>query len=275
MIKKINLLGATVILLSLFWILPLIGIIMVSFRPYKEVINGWWDFSSFTFSFKNYRFVLFETSLPMIRSMFNSFWSSALGSLFPALLGSMTAYAFSRHYIPKKSLILTSLLVLMAIPGQMIAIPVFKIMNQIRLLDKLTGIVLLNTVTALPWIIFFMLNFINSQNISIEEAARIDGASDYVIFRCIVLPQSISALISVGLLQFVWSWNSFFWPLICLYDPRKLVATQIIPMLRGQFLTDWGALAAASILVVSVPLILFMTLQKYYIRGSVGWSIDK
>ena len=76
-------------------------------------------------------------------------------------------------------------------------------------------------------------------------------------------------------LQFVWCWVDFFLPLLFLYSPEKYTAVQVIPMLRGQFVTDWGRLSAASVLVTSVPLGVFLLLQKYYIASSVGWVPDK
>jgi multiple sugar transport system permease protein len=262
-------------IVGVLWILPFVGIVMASLRPYDEIIDGWWRLGEFHLSLENYAFVLNGTSIPMLRSLWNSFFTSILGAAFPALFGSMAAYAFARHWIPGKTVAIVVLLSLMAIPGQMIAIPAFKLMNSMGLLDKYASVVLMNTVTALPWIIFFMLNVIKGQDIHIEEAAKIDGASDYWIYAKIVLPQSYPSLISIGILQFVWSWDSFFWPLICIYDGKKLMATQVVPMLRGQFLQNWGALCAASVLVVSVPVILFLAFQKYYIAGSVGFVGEK
>jgi multiple sugar transport system permease protein len=261
--------------LGILWILPFVGIAMASLRPYPEIVEGWWRMEEFHVSLDNYAFVLSGVSIPMLRSLWNSFFTSVLGAAFPALLGSMAAYAFARYRIPAKTPIIVVLLTLMAIPGQMIAIPGFKLINALGLLDSYASVVLMNTVTALPWIIFFMLNVIKGQDLHIEEAAKIDGASGYWIYARIVLPQSGPSLISVGILQFVWSWNSFFWPLICIYDPKKLMATQVIPMLRGQFLQNWGALSAASILVVAVPVLMFLVFQKYYIAGSVGFVGDK
>lgn len=248
---------------------------MASLRPYNEIIDGWWRFDELHISFKNYRYVLFETTIPMIRPLLNSLFSSIFGAIIPALFGSMAAYAFTRHYLPGKTVVTVVILCLMAIPGQMIAIPVFQRINAIGLLDTYTGVILMNTVTSLPWIIFFMMNVIKGQSISIEEAARIDGASDYQVFAHIVLPQSLPALASVIVLQFVWSWNSFFWPLIIVYDMDKLMATQVIPMLRGQFYTNWGALSAAALLVMGIPILIFLLFQNIFIQGSVGFADEK
>jgi len=263
------------VLLSILWLLPIIGVVMASLRPYQEIVDGWWRFDEVTISFANFSYVLFKTTIPMVRPLVNSFVSSIFGALIPACLGTMAAYAFIRHYLPGKTFITVLILCLMAIPGQMIAIPVFKRINAIGLLDTYAGVVLMNTVTSLPWILFFMMNVIKGQSIAIEEAARIDGASDYRIFFEIVVPQSLPALGSVGILQFVWSWNSFFWPLIIIYDMKKLMATQVIPMLRGQFYTNWGALSAAALLVMGIPIIVFLFFQNLFIQGSVGFTDDK
>ncbi len=263
------------IIIAFIWILPILGVVMASLRPYSEIVNGWWRFDELNVSMRNYVFVLFETTIPMLRPLFNSLFSSLLGALIPGVLGTMAAYAFTRHYLPGKTLLTVVILCLMAIPGQMIAIPVFKRINSLGLLDTYTGVILMNTVTALPWIIFFMMNVVKGQSISIEEAARIDGASDYAVFFHVVVPQSIPSLTSVLILQFVWSWNSFFWPLIIVYDINKLMATQVIPMLRGQFYTNWGALSAAAILVMGIPILIFLLFQNNFIQGSVGFVDEK
>lgn len=263
------------VLLGILWLLPFVGVIMTSLRPYAEVVNGWWQTRPFHVSLTNYIYVLSGISIPMARPLVNSFFTSLLGAFFPTLFGSMAAYAFIRHRIPGKTAITVLLLCLMAVPGQMIAIPAFRTINAIGLLDTYAGVILMNTVTALPWILFFMMNVIKMQDVAIEEAAKIDGASDYWIYRSIVLPQSGPSLVSVMLLQFVWSWNSFFWPLIIIYNPKKLMATQVIPMLMGQFYHNWGALTAAVVLVMLIPVTLFLIFQRSYIQGSVGFIAEK
>ncbi|MFZ2780419.1 MAG: carbohydrate ABC transporter permease [Rectinemataceae bacterium] len=263
------------VVIGVVWLLPFVGVFVASLRPYAEIVDGWWRTEEFSISLKNYAYVFSGTSIPFLKPLWNSLLSSLLGAVFPALLGSAAAYAFVRHRIPGKTVIIVVLMSLMAIPGQMIAIPAFKRLNAIGLLDTRTGVILMNTVTALPWVIYFMINVIKGLDSGIEEAAKIDGATEYRIFAGIVLPQTGPALISVCLLQFVWSWNSFFWPLIIVFDPAKMMATQVIPMLKGQFITNWGALSAAAVSVMIVPITLFLVFQRYYIQGSVGFEAEK
>ncbi len=84
---------------------------------------------------------------------------------------------------------------------------------------------------------------------------------------------ALPALASVAVLQFMWVWNDFFLALILISSPEKLLATQRIPLMRGVYFIDWGVLSAASILVMIVPVLIYVLLQKYYIRGMIGWTI--
>jgi multiple sugar transport system permease protein len=147
-------------------------------------------------------------------------------------------------------------------------------MVNLQLVDSQLSLILLHTAWGLPWIILFMRNFFSALPLEVEEAARVDGASDFRIFFRIVLPMAIPAFASAGILQFMWVWNDFFFALILIFSPDKMPATLMVPHLAsGQYTTDWGVLTAGSILVLLVPLVLYVVLQKYYIRGMIGWTI--
>jgi len=154
----------------------------------------------------------------------------------------------------------------------MIAIPIFQLMKNLNLLNTYTGLFLIHSAWGIPWIIFFLRNFFITLPIEIEESAKIDGASDFVVFTRIILPVSWPALISSIVLQFMWVWSDFFLALILVYTPSKLLATQRIPLMRGQYHVDWGVLTAASIVSMIAPLFIFAFLQKYYIKGLIGWT---
>ncbi|MBF9016523.1 MULTISPECIES: carbohydrate ABC transporter permease [unclassified Oceanispirochaeta] len=261
--------------LGLIWVLPFVGLFVASIRPGDQLNHGWWNLENFSLTMENYYRVLVTSSIPMLRPLLNSAYISFLGTATPIVIGSLAAYAFARKYIPGKRIILMVLLSLMAIPLQMVAIPMFQIINKLNLLDTYWSLTILNTATGIPWIVFFLSNFIKGQPLEVEEAAQIDGCSSLAIFTRIVLPQTKPAFISVFVLQFVWCWLDFFLPLLFIYSPDKYTAVQVIPMLRGQFVTNWGLLSAASILVTAVPLLIFLFLQKYYIASSVGWVPEK
>jgi len=196
-------------------------------------------------------------------------------TILPILIASIGAYGFARFSFPIKNYIFIIVVILMALPPQMIAIPVFSMMKQAGLLDKFLGVIIVHSAWGTPWILFFMRNFFTTLPIELEEAARVDGASDLTIFIRIILPICIPALVSVAVLQFMWVWSDFFFPLILLHSADKLVAVQRLPLMRGVYFVDWGLISAATVIVMMVPVMIFAFLQRYYVRGMVGWAVSK
>jgi len=154
-----------------------------------------------------------------------------------------------------------------------VIIPVFLLTKKLGLWNTYRGLILLHSAFGLPWIILFFRNFFATLPVEIEEAAKIDGATDFQIYYKIVLPTSLPALASVAALQFTWVWNDFFFALIMLATPDRWVATQIIPALKGRYFIPWNLIAAASVLTMAVPVIVYALLQKYYVKGIVGGVI--
>ena len=260
------------ILISIIWILPFLGIVMTSIRPMQEVIYGWWNLKPFTPSMVNYINAWNHPTAPLSRGTFNSLLVAFPSTLIPIFAASLAAYGFARFRLPLLSSLFILVILLMALPQQMIAIPIFQLMKNLNLLNTYTGLILIHSAWGMPWIIFFLPNFFITLPIEIEESAKIDGASDFVVFSRIILPVSWPALVSSIVLQFMWVWSDFFLALILVYTPNKLLATQRIPLMRGQYHVDWGVLTAASIISMIAPLFIFAFLQKYYIKGLIGWT---
>lgn len=118
-----------------------------------------------------------------------------------------------------------------------------------------------------------MRNFFLSLPVELEEAAKIDGASDFQIFCKIILPVSLPALASAATLQFTWVWSDFFFALLYIHTPTKYLASQRLPLLKGVYQVSWDLICAGAVLVMAVPILLYIILQKYYIRGMIGWTI--
>lgn len=259
--------------IGLIWIVPFFGLFMTSMRPFSEVIEGWWKFNPFTPTFENFARAWNHPSFPLSEGMLNSLIVAIPSTLMPILIASIAGYGFARFSFPIKNLIFITIVIIMALPPQMIAIPVFSMMKESGLLDTFLGVIIVHAAWGTPWILFFMRNFFLTLPIEVEEAARVDGASDFVVFFRIVLPMCIPALISVAVLQFMWVWSDFFFPLILLYSSDKLVAIQRLPLMRGVYFVDWGLLSAATVLLMLVPVLIFALLQRYYVRGMVGWAV--
>jgi len=274
--KKLTLMMGIVVaawLLSLVWIVPFLGLLMTAIRPLKEIIHGWWNFDSFNPMFKNFLGAWNHPTVPLSEGMRNSLIVAVPATIIPIFVASIAAYGFARFSFPIKNYLFVTIVLLMAIPQQMVAAPIFRIMKELGLLNSYLGLIIVHSAWGSPWILFFMRNFFTTLPIEVEEAAKIDGSSDSQIFFRIILPMSLPAIASATVLQFMWVWSDFFLALILLYSPAKLVATQRIPLMRGVYHVDWGILSAGALLVMLVPLLIFVFLQRYYIKGMVGWTI--
>ncbi|RAM60494.1 MULTISPECIES: carbohydrate ABC transporter permease [unclassified Mesotoga] len=260
-------------IVALIWILPLMGVVMTALRPFSEVIDGWWKLEPFNATLSNFSGALNHRTAALYKGMINSLMIAIPATIAPLLLATLAGYGISRYGFPlRKTFILTVVLTL-ALPQQMIAIPIFRIMSNLGLVDTFFGLILLHTAWGIPWITFFMRNYFKTLPADMEEAARIDGAGDFGIFFRVVLPNAFPAIASASALQFTWVWSDFFLALILIYSPEKLLATQRIPLMRGVYHVDWGLLSAASLLVMIVPVLIYVLLQRYYVRGMVGWTI--
>ena len=260
-------------LIAVIWILPVVGIFMVAIRPIREVLHGWWNFKELHVTIDNFKAALYHPTTPLGRGLINSFIIASFATIIPIFVAALAAYGFARFSFPIKTYLFLFIVVIMAMPQQMVAIPLFQIMINLGLVNRYFGLILVHTAWGLSWIILFLRNFFLTLPIEVEEAARVDGASDFQIFLRIVLPMSLPALLSVTALQFTWVWNDFFFALLILYDPDKLVATQRLVWMKGKYHTPWDTLCAGAILTMMVPVLIYAILQKYYVKGMVGWVI--
>lgn len=261
---------------AFIWILPFIGLFMTSVRPYSEVVlKGWWTIAGAQFSFNNYIEVLENPLYDLSRGYLNSFIVAIPSTIIPLLVASMMAYGFTRFSFPLKNYLFVMILFIMAVPQQTMVIPLFFMMKALGLLDQLAGLILIHSAWGIAWITFFMRNYFSMLPREIEEAARVDGASYTTIFFRIVLPVSLPAIASAAAIQFTWVWSDFFFALMFIYSPDKMVITQKVVAIKGEYHIDWGLLTAGSILAMLPPLLIYMFLQKYYLRGMIGWASGK
>lgn len=258
-------------LIALIWLIPFLGVFMASIRPLSEINRGWWKFDSFTPTFRNFISAWNHPAAPISKGMLNSLKVAIPATVIPVIVASIAAYGFARFKFRGRDPLFILVVALMTLPQQMIAVPMFQMMNKIGAVDSYLGLILVHSAWGIPWTLFFMRNYFMALPIEVEEAAKVDGASDWRIFFQIIMPMALPAIASAAVLQFMWVWSDFFLALILIYSPSKLLATQRVPLLRGVYHVDWGILAAGSIIVMAVPIIVFAAMQRYYIRGMVGW----
>lgn len=258
---------------GLIWIVPFAGVAMSALRPQSELVHGWWNLEQVTLSLNNFRQAWDHPTAAMAQGLRNSLLVAIPGTLLPLLIGAAAAYGLLRSRSRARDPLMLAIILLLAVPQQMVAVPLFRMLRDAGLVNSYAGLVLVHTAWALPWIVMFLRNYFTTLPVEVEEAAMLDGASRWQVFTRIVLPLSFPGLASAAALQLTWVWNDFFMALILIYDPDMLLATQRVPLLRGQYHVDWGVLSAASILGMAVPVLVFALLQRYYIRGLIGWTL--
>ncbi len=273
---KILILNFVAWIVGVLWITPFIGIFMTSIRPFREVvIYGWWAFAPFTFTLKNYIDALFNPMFSLGKGILNSFIIAIPSTLIPVSIAALTAYGFARFSLPVKKYLFATILFLMAVPQQMTIIPIFFLLRNLHLLNTYLGLILIHSSWGIPWVTFFLRNYFSLLPVELEEAARVDGATDFQVFRKVVLPLALPGLVSASVLQFAWVWNDFFFALMLIFDPNKMVVTQMLPRLKGQYQVDWGLLSSGSVIAMLAPLLIYALFNRYYMRGFRGWAMKR
>jgi len=257
---------------ALIWIIPFAGLVVTSISPYDEVIRGWWTVQLENMSLDNYVEAWAHRTAPLAQGLANSALVTVPGTVIPIILGAMAAYGFLRYKFPARTGIFFVIILLLAVPLHMIAVPLFQILSDLGLVNSYLGLILIHSAWGAPWIILFLRGYFSTLPREVEESARVDGARPLTIFFRVVVPMSWPGMASVFALQFTWVWNDYFFALISIYQPRMMLATQRIPLLRGEYHVDWGVLTSAAILTTLVPLAVYMLLQKYYVRGFIGFA---
>lgn len=260
-------------LIGVVWILPFVGVFMASIRPFPEIVDGWWHFGELTLTLENFANAWNHSTAPLGRGLLNSISIVVPTTVLTIIIASLAGYAFARFKFRFKNPLFFIIIIIMAMPPQAVAIPLTFQMMRLGLIDTRIGLILIHTAWGLPWSMLFLRNFFLSVPEDLEEAAKVDGATDFTVFRKIVFPIARPAILSVATLQFIWVWNEFFFALLTLHEPTKWVATQAIPLIKGRYYIDWSLVSAASMITMLVPLIIFIFLQKYYIRGVIAGAV--
>jgi alpha-glucoside transport system permease protein len=263
-------------LIGLIWLVPTLGLLVTSFRPRSDIQStGWWDISNLHLTVDNYRQVL--EAQGMLQAFANTVFIAVPSTLLPLGICALAAYAFSWMRFPFRDTLFLIVVGLLMVPVQVAFIPLLTAFRELVPGLELTrgygAVWLAHTAFALPFGIFLLRNFFITLPPDMIEAARIDGASDVWIFRKIVVPVSVPAIAAYGIFQFLWVWNDLLMALIFVQDASKFPMTRAIQNLLSQYGTEWHLLAAGAFLLMIVPLIVFFSLQRYFVQGLLAGSI--
>jgi alpha-glucoside transport system permease protein len=266
---------AVVIAISLLWSIPTVGLLVASFRPASLTTStGWWEglVPPWHFTIENYQQVL--SSQGIGRAFINSLIIAIPGTILPVLVAAFAAYAFAWMKFPGRDVLFLGIVALLVVPIQLTLIPVLNIFTQIGLTGTYVAIWLAHTAFGLPFAVYLLRSFFGALPSDLLESARIDGAGHGTIFFRILLPLAVPSLASLAIFQFMWVWNDFLVALIFLGgNPELTPLTVSVAGLVNSFGSNYQVLTAAAFISMVLPLAVFFSLQRYFVRGILAGSV--
>lgn len=262
-----------VVALALVWLVPTIGLLVTSVRPQADIAaSGWWQaVVRPNFTTVNYTNVL--TARNFFANFVNSFIITIPATVLPIIVGALAAYAFAWLRFRGRNIVFMIIVALLVLPLQETWVPVLKMQSRLGLTGRYLALWLAHTAYGLPFAIFLLRNFFGELPRELFEAAKLDGYSEYGIFQSIVLPLSVPALASLGIFQFVWVWNDLMNALVLLQDQHKFPLTVAIQRLLGSYGSEWNLLASGAFISMSIPLLVFFLLQRYFVQGITAGAV--
>lgn len=264
-IAKNTALYIVLIALAVVFIFPFLWMVLSALKTDVQIFSYDAKFLPNPPNWKN--FITAWKQIPLGRYYLNSIFVSSTIAAFQVFTSALAGYVFARLYFPYKNAIFILYLGTMMIPTQVTIIPLFIVMRNLGLIDTYAALIL--PFLAYPYGTFLLKQFFSSIPTDLEDAARIDGYSRLRILFKIILPLSKPALITLSMLSFMWSWNSFFWPLVVTNSSKQYTVQVGLAMLKNELAmsTEWSMLMAATVITV-LPVLLFLIIaQKYIIKG--------
>jgi len=267
-----------VLAIALIWTLPTAGLLISSLRPQDDInSSGWWTvfahpFEMTQWTLANYQRVL--TTDGMGDAFLNSLVVTVPSVVIPITIAAFAAYAFAWMEFPGRTILFVIVVGLMVVPLQMSLIPLLRLYTRFDLNGTFLGIWLAHTGFGLPLAVYLLFGYISSLPGEIIESARVDGASPLTTFTQLVMPLSVPVIASFAIFQFLWVWNDLLVALVFLGTRREVtVVTSRLAALVGERGEAWHVLTAGAFITMVIPLLVFFSLQRYFVRGLTAGSV--
>ena len=277
--------------ITIIWTIPTLGLLVTSFKTDEKILNeAWWSsLLNPDFTFANYKGVMFgdgsaSLSTGVLPYFINSIVITLPATIFPIVIATMAAYALAWIRFRGSDFLFFSIFALQIVPLQMSLIPLLllftggahigsiPIFPALGIAGEFAGIWLPHTMFALPLAIYLLHNFIAGLPRDLMEAAYVDGANHFTVFRRIVLPLSVPGIASIAIFQFLWVWNDYLIAFIFVGEQKSVMTYRLLKML-GQYGEGWQDVAAGSFISLALPLIVFFALQRYFVRGLTAGAV--
>jgi alpha-glucoside transport system permease protein len=264
------------VVIAVLWTLPTFGLLLTSFRPQNDINNsGWWTFfTNPAFTLDNYRQALTGGDVKLGTYFVNSIVITVPAVVIPLTLATLAAYAFAWMKFPFRDTLFVAIFSLQIVPIQVALIPLLKLYVDTGLAGKFWTIWISHSIFALPLAIFLLHNFMKEVPAELVEAARVDGAGHVRIFTRIMLPLITPAIAAFGIFQFLWVWNDLLVALTFAGGNLDIAPLTVrLAELSGTRDNAWYLLSAGAFISIIVPLAVFLSLQRYFVRGLLAGSV--
>lgn len=261
----------TLIVISLICILPILWMCLIAIKPVSESITGFMSIRVSNPTWDNFRKLF--TMIPVFQNLFNSVFTTVMGTVTSLFFCSLAGFAFAKYKFPGRNFLFYFVIATMLVPPEVGSVPLFIIMKKLNLINSLWSLVIPRIATAVG--IFYMHQYIADVPDELIEASKIDGCNDFGIFYKIIIPVIKPALASWAAITLIARWNDFFWPLLYLRKQAKytlMVTISLLPVSEG-LSTPWPVILAGTTLVIVPIIVLYLILQTFQKAGLMSGAV--
>lgn len=254
---------AITVVVSAVMFLPLVWMVLTSFKPEADIVQFPPQLWPTDWTLRHYADVW--ERIPFARLYLNTIIFAGGVTIFSLLFDSMTAYALARLSFKGRDAIFIAVLVMLMMPFQVTLIPLYDLLNTLGWTNSHQGLIVPRATNAFG--IFFLRQFFLGLPKDLEEAARVDGAGEFRIYRQIIMPLAKPAMLTLGLFHFMYNWNDLLWPLIVNQDQNQRTLPSGLAQFAGQHVTEYGLLMAASVMALVPVVAFFLLIQRQFVEG--------
>ncbi|WP_378144466.1 carbohydrate ABC transporter permease [Cnuibacter sp. UC19_7] len=256
-------LAVTMVVVGLLMLLPIIWMMFTAFKPESDIVS--YPPTLWPRELTIDHFIDVWNRIPFARLYVNTIVFAGGVTLISLLFDSMAAYALARIPFKGRAIVMVLILVLLMLPFQVTLIPLYDMLNGMGLTNTLPGLIIPRMTNAFG--IFFLTQFFLSLPKDLEEAARVDGASEWRIYWGIVMPLARPALLTLGLFHFQYNWNDLLWPLVMSSSVETSTLPAGLSLFMGQHVVEYGLLMAGSLLSLVPVILFFLLIQRSFVAG--------
>ncbi|MEO3938182.1 carbohydrate ABC transporter permease [Dermatophilaceae bacterium Soc4.6] len=267
--------------ICLLWMIPVLGMLVNSFRPRDvQFAEGWWTIFKSPLDATKWTLSNYEGALSggvggvnMSNAFVNSFVVAVPATVIPILVAAFAAYSFTFMQWRGRDVVFVIIVGLLVVPNQVALVPLLKLYNQLGINGTFLGVWLAHIGFGMPLAVYILRNYMSGLPMAVIESAKIDGASHFTTFWRLIVPMSVPALASFAIFQFLWVWNDLLVALIFLGRGDNTVVTVALQGLQGQTGQGKELVPAAGFIAIIVPILVFLSLQRYFIRGMTSGAV--